>query len=184
MNCIKCKCSIPEARLKALPDTKVCIECSDVESVACVDIVYHKTGNTIQIMSQAQADVINKSARRSGFGSLRALKGGSGRDTSKVTLGGNMGRSRRVNTHADLERVLERALEMIDLNYSRDKVESMINDAVERRSISGIQSRRIKEIINVMHPLHVKEVMVEEKEEVDPEIMNAFRNWKNSKIYK
>ena len=73
---------------------------------------------------------------------------------------------------------------MIDLNYSRSKVESMINDAVERRSISGIQSRRIKEIINVMHPLPVKEVMVEEREEVDPEIMHAFRNWKNSKIYK
>ena len=31
MDCIKCCNVIPEARLKALPGTKTCVECSDVE---------------------------------------------------------------------------------------------------------------------------------------------------------
>ena len=48
MNCIKCKEEIHAARLKVLPKTKVCVNCSTAEAVSCVDVIYHKTGNTIQ----------------------------------------------------------------------------------------------------------------------------------------
>ncbi len=184
MNCIKCKCNIPKARLKALPDTKVCVECSDVESVACVDIVYHKTGNTIQIMSQEQADVINKSAKRSGFGSLRALKGGSGGGSTKATKLGGTYKIPRSYTHTDLERVLQRALEMIELKYDRNEINGMISNALNSRRISGVQFRRINEILEIMHPSPIKENVVIEEEPIDPQIIGAFRNWKNSKIYK
>jgi len=50
MDCIKCKEKIDDRRLKALPQTKVCVNCSTTEAVGCVDITYHKTGNTIHYL--------------------------------------------------------------------------------------------------------------------------------------
>ena len=185
MNCIKCNTDIPTQRLEALPNTKVCVACSDEESVACVDIVYHKTGNTIQIMSQSQAAAINKSSKRSGFGSLRALKGGSGGGNTKATKLGGTYRMPRTYTQEDLNKVLQEALEMIDLGYDHTAVHAKIQSALDARRISGLQFRRINEIIEVLHPAPVEEVEVtEEHNEVDPEITRAFRNWKNSKIYR
>ena len=43
MKCIKCKDKINARRLKALPQTKVCVNCSTAEAVSCVDVIYHKT---------------------------------------------------------------------------------------------------------------------------------------------
>ena len=64
-----CKCGVQElhpVRIKYGYDT--CVSCSTAEKYGCVDIINHKTGNNIQIMSQSQAAVINKSARRKGYG--------------------------------------------------------------------------------------------------------------------
>ena len=58
MNCKNCKKEIPQGRVDL--GYKVCVDCSDVERYGCVDIVYHKTGNTIQIMPQEDAAKINK----------------------------------------------------------------------------------------------------------------------------
>ena len=52
LKCISCKTEINPLRLKALPNTKVCVKCSTTEQVGCVDITYHKTGNTIQVMDK------------------------------------------------------------------------------------------------------------------------------------
>ena len=85
MDCCKCKEKIDDRRLKALPQTKVCVNCSTTEAVGCVDITYHKTGNTIQIMDKESADKINKLAKRSGFGIMAGMKGGSGGGSSKLS---------------------------------------------------------------------------------------------------
>ena len=77
MKCIKCSNSISQQRLKALPSTKVCVNCSTVEAVGCVDICYHKTGNTIQVMDKESAAKINKLSQRAGYGIMRGLRGGS-----------------------------------------------------------------------------------------------------------
>ena len=95
-----------------------------------------------------------------------------------------MGNDRRINTQKDLEGVLERALEMIDLKYTRDRVLKMISDAMESRRINGLQSRRIREILDIMHPAPVEKKVAVEREPVDPEILGAFRNWKNGKVYR
>tara|TARA_B100001093_G_C26172599_1_gene736355 strand:+ start:410 stop:556 length:147 start_codon:yes stop_codon:yes gene_type:complete len=42
--------------------------CSGVERVASAPITNHKTGNTIQIVSQAVADAVAKAGRRKGYG--------------------------------------------------------------------------------------------------------------------
>ena len=64
--CKKCSTQIPEGRARL--GFKVCIKCSTVEAYGCAPITYHKTGNTIQIMSQKQAAHIAKVSRRKGYG--------------------------------------------------------------------------------------------------------------------
>ena len=71
MRCTKCNVIIPAARLAAIPTTTTCVSCSDVDAVSCVDITYHKTGNTIQITDKETARRINKLAARSGYGIMR-----------------------------------------------------------------------------------------------------------------
>ncbi len=68
MNCIKCNAIIPEGRVKL--GYKVCVQCSTVEQYGCAPITYHKTGNSIQIMSSKDAATIAKLTRRKGYGTM------------------------------------------------------------------------------------------------------------------
>jgi hypothetical protein len=68
MNCIKCNTIIPEGRVKL--GYKVCVQCSTVEQYGCAPITYHKTGNSIQIMSSKDAATIAKLTRRKGYGTM------------------------------------------------------------------------------------------------------------------
>ena len=67
---MKCKCNkiIPEGRLRL--GFRVCVECSTVEAYGCAPVINHKTGNTIQIMSQEDARRIAKLTRRRGYGTM------------------------------------------------------------------------------------------------------------------
>ena len=62
----KCKNIIPPQRL-ALGYTS-CVDCSTTEAYGCVQITYHKTGNTIQIMPASQAKRVRKLGARRGYG--------------------------------------------------------------------------------------------------------------------
>ena len=66
----KCKCNkiIPKGRLRL--GFRVCLECSTVEAYGCAPVINHKTGNTIQIMSQEDAKRIAKLTRRRGYGTM------------------------------------------------------------------------------------------------------------------
>ena len=72
---MKCNHNIPQARLDL--GYKVCVNCSTEEKLGCIDTIHHKTGNTIQVMSREDADKASKLTRRSGFGVLRSMTGGS-----------------------------------------------------------------------------------------------------------
>jgi hypothetical protein len=67
---IKCRCKniIPPQRV-ALGYTS-CVDCSTTEPYGCVQITYHKTGNTIQVVSKSQAKRIRKLSARRGYGTL------------------------------------------------------------------------------------------------------------------
>ena len=67
---MKCKCNdkIPKGRLRL--GFKVCVNCSTVERYGCAPLINHKTGNTIQIMSQSDAAKIAKMTRRRGYGTM------------------------------------------------------------------------------------------------------------------
>ena len=67
---MKCNCKniIPIQRDKLGYTT--CVQCSTVERYGCAPITYHKTGNSIQIMSSKDAARIAKLTRRKGYGTM------------------------------------------------------------------------------------------------------------------
>ena len=67
---MKCKCNeiIPEGRLRL--GFKVCVDCSTVSRYGCAPLINHKTGNSIQIMSSADAKKIAKLTQRRGYGTM------------------------------------------------------------------------------------------------------------------
>ena len=64
----KCKNIIPIQRVNL--GYKVCIGCSQTEKYGCSAVTYHKTGNSIQIMSRSDAARIAKMTRRRGYGTM------------------------------------------------------------------------------------------------------------------
>ena len=67
MNC-KCGSIIPSVRVNL--GYKTCVECSTVEQYGCAPLINHKTGNSIQIMSQSDAAKIAKMTQRRGYGTM------------------------------------------------------------------------------------------------------------------
>ena len=67
---MKCKCKniIPIQRVNL--GFKVCVDCSTTEQYGCSPITYHKTGNSIQIMSSSDAAKVAKFTRRKGYGTM------------------------------------------------------------------------------------------------------------------
>ncbi len=71
MNCIKCNTIIPAGRVNLVNlGYKTCVNCSTVEQYGCAPITYHKTGNSIQIMSASDAARVAKLTRRKGYGTM------------------------------------------------------------------------------------------------------------------
>ena len=68
MDCRICGEEIHPKRLEILPGTKTCVSCSTTARYACIPITSHKTGNTIQLVSQETADAVYKASRRKGYG--------------------------------------------------------------------------------------------------------------------
>ena len=68
MNSIKCNAIIPSVRVSL--GYKTCINCSTTEMYGCAPLINHKTGNSIQIMSQSDAAKIAKMTQRRGYGTM------------------------------------------------------------------------------------------------------------------
>ena len=67
MNCKVCKKEISELRLKALPNTKTCVECSTSARVAGFPIVSGKTTySELQIVAQDVAEELYTKQNRTG----------------------------------------------------------------------------------------------------------------------
>jgi hypothetical protein len=58
----RCGATIPQARLNY--GYRTCVCCSTVKTYSYVPIIEHKTGNTIQIVSQELSELVHKSWRR------------------------------------------------------------------------------------------------------------------------
>ena len=71
MNCIKCNTKINPLRIKALPDTKTCVNCSTTKAWYVRNIIAGKTeyAETEIIKDRDAADTIRKMDQRTGWGS-------------------------------------------------------------------------------------------------------------------
>ncbi len=63
-----CRCGEVVHPIRVKYNYKTCVSCSSVARVASAPITNHKTGNTIQIVSQEQSIAIHKASRRKGYG--------------------------------------------------------------------------------------------------------------------
>ena len=74
MKVMKCRCGnkIPKGRIQL--GFKNCLKCSTVEPYGCVRISNHKTGNEIQITSQATMKHMRKLGARKGYGVMAGMK--------------------------------------------------------------------------------------------------------------
>jgi len=64
MKCVKCKIKINPLRIKALPNTKVCVDCSSTgcyKAVTTTHGVGDHTWNSLEIMTPEQYDGYQKS---------------------------------------------------------------------------------------------------------------------------
>jgi len=171
---LKCKCNaaIPQVRIDL--GYKVCVDCSTVEQVACVDITYHKTGNTIQVMDRASAAKINKLAQRSGYGIMRGLRGGKASKSNTKTSGSVP--VFRVPTEDDYARTLR------DLEFNIDRgaawCKSWIDGLYRSHTLSGTHVRYINTIIDTLIPPIVKKYIADDYV-VDEQIAYAFKNWRS-----
>ena len=67
---MKCKCKNIIPMQRVFLGYRVCIDCSTTEQYGCSAIPYHKTGNSIQIMSSSDAAKIAKMTQRRGYGTM------------------------------------------------------------------------------------------------------------------
>lgn len=63
-----CRCGEVVHPVRVKYNYKTCVSCSNVERVASAPITNHKTGNTIQIVSQELSAAIYKASKRKGYG--------------------------------------------------------------------------------------------------------------------
>jgi len=154
MNCAKCKNEIPAKRAEL--GYKVCVKCSTVESYGCVDIVYHKTGNTVEITDSKTADAINKASKRSGYGVMRGMtKGGSKSVSLYKPRGKSVGKAVStsfVGSETTFNKVGEKAM----LYFSVDGLESaieIIDKAFQEMEINIHQVNKLKKVFESLNSI-------------------------------
>lgn len=78
MDCIKCNSEINPLRLKALPNTRVCVNCSSESALSGFMSFDHKTAPTLNICSSETLEKINAMSKRKGTGVLTYMKSDDG----------------------------------------------------------------------------------------------------------
>lgn len=142
MNCKKCKAKLPAARISL--GFIHCVECSDVDTYGCVDIVYHKTGNTVQVMSKEQAASINKHSRKR-FGTV--LRAGS-KSTAYNPKGVKIGCSNTfIGSDDSYNKVGEMMMLLLDAK-GFDTASAYIDKQVANYVIRATQAFKLKQVLN------------------------------------
>jgi hypothetical protein len=149
MNCKNCNSPIPSTRVNL--GFKVCVQCSDVETYGCVNIINHKTGNTVQPLPKAQAAAINKLGDRKRFGTV--LKGGSKSSTYNPGKDIKVGASSSfIGTLETFNQVGEQAMKLLE-SKGIDIAVQYIDKEVRNYSINPNQAFKIKRILTCIPTL-------------------------------
>lgn len=180
MNCKKCNETIPQGRADL--GYSVCVECSEVEKYGCVDVVQHKTGNTIEVLSRKDAEQANKLTQRTGFGTLRSLRSGTTAKKEKLTSG-KCCSTAFVGNEKSFEKVGKDCMMWVELE-DWGRVTYTLQRALDKRDISKGQWNQLTKIFKEFMPKKENKVQKTTIKPIDEEISHAFKNWRNSKIYR
>ena len=144
MKCTKCNSKLPAKRAQL--GYRECVKCSDVEGYGCVDIVYHKTGNTVQVMTKEQAAAINKHSRKR-FGTV--LKAGSKSTTynPKNIIHGCS--TSFIGTEESYNRVGEMMMNLLDAK-GYETASIYIDKQVENLTIRAGQAFKLKQLLKTV----------------------------------
>ena len=134
---MKCNHNIPQARLDL--GYKVCIDCSTVEKLGCIDTINHKTGNTIQVMSREDAEKANKLTKRAGFGILRSMANGSSQRKSNMITGCS---TTYVGNNDTFEQVGKTYMDYLEVD--KEIAQRFLDRALNKVEISQNQYNKIK----------------------------------------
>ena len=137
---MKCTHNIPKQRL-ALGYT-TCVECSTEEKLGCIDTINHKTGNSIQVMSRAEADQAVKLTKRAGFGTLRAITKGSSQRKTKYQYDGCS--TSQVGSQELYEHVGKTYIDYLDVD--KDIAARYLTRSLNNFEISELQYNKIKQL--------------------------------------
>lgn len=147
MNCNKCNNTIPAKRVDL--GYKVCVACSDVEGYGCVDIVHHKTGNEIQIMTKDQAKSMSKFTRKR-FGTV--LKGGSKTDNynpKNVKIRVPQGPTVFIGNETTFKNVGEMMMVLLDAK-GFDTASAYVDKQVKEYNIQATQAFKLKQLLSAV----------------------------------
>ena len=119
-----------------------CVECSTEEKLGCIDTINHKTGNSIQVMSRAEADQAIKLTKRAGFGTLRAITKGSSQRKTKYQYDGCS--TSQVGSQELYEHVGKTYIDYLDVD--KDIAERYLTRSLDNFEISQLQYNKIKQL--------------------------------------
>lgn len=144
MNCT-CGQHIPNARVKL--GFKECTSCSSQEKYGFINIINHKTGNTIQVMPREQAANINKVGDRKRFGTI--LKGGSKNNNynpKNIKVGCSIS---FIGSKVNFEESGMRVMNVFESD-GKEKAFEQIEREIKNLHIDKSQAFKIKQIISAL----------------------------------
>jgi hypothetical protein len=146
---MKCKCEveIPAARIALGYHT--CISCSQEQPRSCIDIITHKTGNTIEICSATQRAAVEKATRRSGYGACAGMRAGRDRKMEVRIIQRAMPARARRATAAELDVIGREALVRLEIE-GYNSMCKYLERQVMAMALSASQSRMISEVCSVL----------------------------------
>ncbi len=150
---MKCKCEVEIPQARVALGYRVCVDCSQEQPVSCVDIIYHKTGNTIQQCTKEQADAIRKASRRSGFGAAAGMRaGGEPKPKIKLTRRPMPALARRI-TLEDLDAIGREAMSVLE-SEGEAAMQKFLERVVSSFRCSARQASQIAAACSALHLLN------------------------------
>jgi len=148
MKCKSCDSDLPSKRVGL--GFNHCIKCSTVERYGTVDIVYHKTGNTVQHVSAETAKEINKMATRRGFGSSlgRISAGSAGGEFTKkkYEYGASIA---QVGSENMYQRIGDEVMSKFEI-FGYEAAMIYIQKCFDNVRINQFQAFKLKQVINAL----------------------------------
>jgi len=135
---------MPEKRIEL--GFTVCVKCSDVETYGFVNIINHKTGNTVQPLPRSQAEAINKIGDRKRFGTV--LKGGSKNTAYNPKNTKHKVPTAFIGNEVSFERTGKKAMEILE-NKGYDFALKFVNDEVCNYIINAKQAMQIRKALEL-----------------------------------